>query len=103
MSVIKVHGTADGMLFQGELWIESFDVDGVAVLPFSRVNADGSVTINCAFGGVIELTRDRSRAMHFDGTAEAMRAWNTVSATRPRRPDGLPNKPLTALTVEVGP
>jgi hypothetical protein len=74
----------------------------VAVLPFSRVNEDGSVTLNCAFGGTIRLTRDRARAMRFANNGEAMTAWNMVSNARPLRPDGKPNKPLTALTVEVG-
>ena len=39
--------------------------------------------------------------MRFVSIAEAMEYWRTVSTTVPFRPDGKPNRPLTAYTVEI--
>ncbi len=33
-------------------------------------------------------------------TEAAMACWRTVSTVRPTRPDGQPNRPLTAATIE---
>lgn len=52
--------------------------------------------------GEITFTVDPARAMRFDTNAEAYMFWQTVSAVRPLRPDGEPNRPLTAWTVEIG-
>lgn len=49
-----------------------------------------------------ESTDDVTKAHQFDG-ADAFRAWTTVSSVQAVRPDGLPNKPLTALTIEIMP
>lgn len=40
-------------------------------------------------------------AMRFSSSGEAWILWRSVSFTRPRRPDGAPNRPLTAFTIEV--
>ena len=36
-------------------------------------------------------------------TTEALEVWRKVDSRQPRRPDGQPNRPLTAYTVEIGP
>lgn len=53
--------------------------------------------------GVLAVTStdDVSKARQFTNTAEAMKEWNTVSNIESVRPDGRPNKPLTAVTVEI--
>jgi hypothetical protein len=51
--------------------------------------------------GHAEWTRDLNNAMQFVSFEHAYRAWNTQSKIRPLRPDGKPNKPLTAFSVEV--
>jgi hypothetical protein len=102
-AVIKAVGISDGRALLHDLWVENFDVDAEPLVRASIIHADGSMTINCAWGGVIRLTPDPERAMRFVSTSKALQAWNTESTKRPLRPDGLPNKPMTALTVEVLP
>ena len=53
-------------------------------------------------GGIMS-TGDRSKARTFGTITEAWLCWNQVSTVRPRRPDGLPNKPLSAFTIAVEP
>jgi hypothetical protein len=101
---IKVHGLADGTPFPREMWVASFDVDALPSADRrSYFTAEGDAIINGAFGGKAFLTTRREEARRFADNAEAMLAWNTVSKSRPKRPDGRPNKPLTALTVEIEP
>lgn len=47
------------------------------------------------------FTRDPRRAMLFDDAHAAFAFWRTVSTVRPIRGDGRPNRPLTALSVQV--
>jgi hypothetical protein len=51
--------------------------------------------------GAVQWTESRYNAMIFHDPATAMRLWQTQSVTTPLRPDGKPNRPLTAYTVEV--
>lgn len=51
--------------------------------------------------GHANWTRDLGKAMVFDGAAAAHACWAQVSQTRPLRPDGCPNRPLTTFTVEM--
>jgi hypothetical protein len=99
--IIRVLGLADGTPVPIGLWIESYDVNAIDFTRTSTVNPDGTVTINGAWGGSIHLTSDRDCARRFATAAEALTAWTTQSTVRPLRPDGKPNKPLTALTVEI--
>ena len=54
-----------------------------------------------AHGGLGEAswTRDRECAMVFADTGEALAFYRAQSTARPTRPDGLPNRPLTAFNV----
>jgi len=47
------------------------------------------------------FTLDPDEAMRFRNAADAMTFWSKQSLVRPRRPDGQPNKPMTALTVVI--
>lgn len=49
--------------------------------------------------GVILSTNDIGMAMQFPSVREALECWKQVSAVKPLRPDGKPNRPLTAYTV----
>ena len=49
------------------------------------------------------FTSDPLKALHFATAAAAMQFWAKQSSVNPIRPDGKPNKPLTALSVEVEP
>ncbi len=52
--------------------------------------------------GTVIVTNDPATAMRFDAADEALRFWNqTAPPPYERRPDGKPNRPLTAFTVEV--
>lgn len=46
--------------------------------------------------GDVKLTTDPAKAMRFDSLEVAMTTWRLESKTRPLRPDGRPNRPLTA-------
>ena len=56
-----------------------------------------------ANGGIGDMvfTADPARAMRFPDTRSALKMWRTQSTVLPLRPDGQPNRPLTALTVEI--
>jgi hypothetical protein len=58
-----------------------------------------------AYGGqgYAEFTTKISKAKRFATFADAMAFWKQTSTARPLRPDGKPNRPLTALTVVVEP
>ena len=49
----------------------------------------------------IATTPDRALAKVFVDAEEAYRQWHATSVLAPYRPDGLPNRPLTGLTVEI--
>ena len=55
--------------------------------------ADGGI-------GEGEFTTDLQEAMKFDTMSDALRFYGTVPASRPRRLDGEPNKPLTSTNWE---
>jgi hypothetical protein len=56
-----------------------------------------------AFGGqgYGSFTVRPHEAMQFESLEDALSFWNRQSTIKPFRPDGKPNKPLTALTVAV--
>lgn len=53
--------------------------------------------------GWVKGTFNPSRAKHYPDAAAAMAEWKRVSKTRPVRPDGQPNRPLSAFTIEIVP
>ena len=46
--------------------------------------------------GDTQLTDNIAEAFRFNSTAHAMEFWRQQSKTKPLRPDGKPNRPLTA-------
>lgn len=58
-----------------------------------------------AHGGLgdADWTQDLDKAMRFPDQIAAFRCWTSVPRRRPTRPDGQPNKPLTAFAIEVAP
>ena len=53
--------------------------------------------------GTVTWTTKLELALRFDSLAAAHMAWVTTSTVHPRRPDGRPNRPLTAFTVTIAP
>lgn len=53
--------------------------------------------------GEVEGTFDPSEALTFDSSEEAYDFYRRTSTTVPLRPDGKPNRPMTAFTIEVLP
>lgn len=53
--------------------------------------------------GDIELTPNRSDAKVYETVVAALEDWQRVSVTHPTRPDGQPNRPMTAWTVRIEP
>lgn len=54
---------------------------------------------NYAGRGIITTTLDKARALRFADLAAALAFWKQTNETHPLRPDGKPNRPLTAFTV----
>lgn len=51
--------------------------------------------------GFVDFTDNPAKAMQFTDAGEALSFWRTQSQTVPLRPDGKPNRPLTATTVVI--
>lgn len=49
--------------------------------------------------GELRLTLDPAQALTFPDMTQAIDCYRQTSTVRPVRPDGLPNRPLTAYTV----
>lgn len=49
--------------------------------------------------GLVVWTRDRAQALRFASLGDAVETWKRQSHVRPIRPDGQPNRPLTAYNV----
>lgn len=84
MKVMLINGLADGRpsVVDGQYLVEC-DVDA----------RDGR--------GAVLATEDPAKARRFADVGEAMDYWRRVSTVLPLRPDGKPNRPLTAYTVEI--
>jgi hypothetical protein len=50
--------------------------------------------------GTITLTNDPREARQFESIEAVLTCWKTVSDVMPWRPDGKPNRPLTAYTIQ---
>lgn len=46
-------------------------------------------------------TADPAKALKFESVLDALHFWKQVPASRPVRPDGKPNRPLTAFTITL--
>jgi hypothetical protein len=71
---------------------------------FSRVDCEGeylkAFDVDAHDGlGSFESTADIEEALHFSDLGDVLEAWKRQSTVRPLRPDGKPNRPLTALTI----
>jgi hypothetical protein len=53
--------------------------------------------------GWSDWTQDRAKALVFTDYTVAWEFWRQIPVCRPRRPDGRPNRPLTAFTVVMEP
>lgn len=53
--------------------------------------------------GEVVFTNNGTQALTFATYAEAFEFWRQQSTVQPLRPDGQPNRPLTAWTVEIIP
>ena len=51
--------------------------------------------------GFAEWTDDPSQAKKFISALDAHALWTTIPKSRPTRPDGRPNRPLTAFSIAV--
>lgn len=50
---------------------------------------------------MVDATDDATKARSFATAAEAYAYWTEVNRKHPVRPDGQPNRPMTAYTCEV--
>lgn len=51
--------------------------------------------------GAVQFTTNPVEAKRFDDPAAALEYWRRPSRVLPTRPDGRPNRPLTAFTCEI--
>lgn len=83
MKVIKSEGLADGRpKFNGQFLV-AYDPEALGGM------------------GSFVWSSDVSQAMQFSDAGEAFKLWTSIPVSRPVRPDGKPNKPLTAFTISV--
>lgn len=84
---IYLHGTAQGVPTPDDgRYVVEYDP---AILPGDTVH--------------LVTTHDIHAAKHFATAPEAFECWRAVAPNMPVRPDGQPNRPLTAYTVEIRP
>lgn len=83
--VIKLHNVRSG---EDLGWLKSFD---------ANTHAPGKPYPS----GSVVATYDIDQAMTFASSADAMIFAMQTSTTCPTRPDGRPNKPLTAYTISI--
>jgi hypothetical protein len=69
-------------------WVQSYDPDG------------GDLAVSYPTG-FVTLTQDPEQAITFETFEAASEFWRQASSRTPERPDGKPNRPLTAYTVSV--
>lgn len=86
MSVVIVYAWTEGTdggtaSIPAGAYLKAFDVEGAAG------------------AGLVSWTADKSEALVFGSFIEAFEAWRAVPASRPLRPDGKPNRPLTAFSI----
>lgn len=63
---------------------------------------DGEYIVGWDFAvPLLATTDDPLLATTWPTAAAALEAWRTIDEARPWRPDGKPNRPLTAFTVTV--
>lgn len=53
--------------------------------------------------GAFAFTTDPARAMRWPSASDALADWRAQCSSVPLRPDGKPNRPMTAFTVEIIP
>lgn len=83
--VIKLIGTTIGIRTEhDDQWLVEYDPDGG----------------ENPYAGRIVTTPNLDEARRFTA-AEATATWMQVSKAHPTRPDGKPNRPLTAFSVEI--
>ena len=51
--------------------------------------------------GSVQFTHDEKEAKQFDSIQELFDYWKQQSTIAPIRPDGKPNRPLTAFSIEI--
>ena len=68
-------------------------LEGQYLVSFHFDTADGK-----GFG---KFTKSPEKAKRFRDLKEALEFWKRTSKVQPTRPDGEPNRPLTASTVEI--
>lgn len=81
MVVMKIWADAYGKVISGPCFLKEYDAD-----------VDG-------YNGAIEFTDSIEDAMKFADFAAVMACWKRVSNTVPVRPDGKPNRPLSAFSI----
>jgi hypothetical protein len=79
---------------------------GLAADPDAVTPFNGEYYVSSKFGpgfgeGDLNTTRDINKAKRFETLVELRDEWAKVDENFPVRPDGQPNRPLTAWTIEV--
>jgi hypothetical protein len=61
---------------------------------------DGEYIVDYEPGRHLITTADRAKATRYDAL-EAIELWRAIDPYTPRRPDGKPNRPLSAYSVQI--
>ena len=91
MKVIKIIGLADGQAssFEG-MYVGNFD-------PSHSPPLGHWPQTSC----ILDVTPRKDEAKAYNDAAAAWEDWRRIDERLPTRPDGKPNRPLTAFTVEI--
>lgn len=84
-----------GVASQGDL-----DLDGPPRY-LAGYDVDYQPTPNVNLSGIADITKDLAEAMRFPTREAAFAAWSQQSTVLPLRPDGEPNRPLTAYSMTL--
>lgn len=82
--IVKCVGSASGQIL---------GVEGQYLMAFDLEAHQGQ--------GMVDFTRDQARARRWADMAAFHADYKSVPLARPLRPDGKPNRPLTATTWEI--
>lgn len=89
--VMKIEGLVNG---------EPSPFDGQYLVEYDP-ERDGTAPNGIPMSAHVVTTWDPGEAKEFPSAIEAGEEWKRVCKRNPRRPDGKPNRPLTAFTVTI--
>jgi hypothetical protein len=100
--VVRGNGEEQALTFGKRVLMDTYVLQIVGHADGSPTDAADLYVVEYDPDGVLELTRERDKARRFLRAGDAFDCWRAVASPPEHvRPDGQPNRPLTAFTVKV--